>query len=131
MIDADTLALVEGRNFAHVATLMADGAPHSVAVWIASHGEGRVAFFTQPTSQKARNLARDPRVAISIVGHDEPYKTARMRGAVAETLEGDEARVVIDEISDKYTGQDFPMPGGVLFVVEVAKSAFLELPFSH
>src|SRR3954470_7226205 len=77
-------SLFEGANFGHVATLMPSGAPHSVAVWVGLEGE-RIAFFTQPASQKARNLTRDPRVAVSIMDHENPYRTARIRGHVAET----------------------------------------------
>ena len=44
-----------------------------------------IVFFTQTTSLKARNLERDPRVAISMVDHDDPYLTARIRGRVMRT----------------------------------------------
>ena len=71
-IDDDVRSLFEGANFGHLATLMADGSPHSVAVWVGLEGD-QVAFFTQPQSLKARNIARDPRVAISITDHDNPY----------------------------------------------------------
>ena len=121
-------ALFEGANFGHVATLMPTGAPHSVAVWVGLEGD-RIAFFTQPASQKARNLERDPRVAISITDHETPYRTARIRGRVAETLEGDAALEVIDRLSNRYTGKPFPMRSGVVFVVEPDRVGYMELPF--
>jgi PPOX class probable F420-dependent enzyme len=120
--------LFRGANFGHVATLMPSGAPHSVAVWVGLEGD-RIAFFTQPASQKARNLARDPRVAISITDHDRPYKTARIRGRVAEVLEGDAALHVIDRISNRYTGKPFPMRSGQVFLIEPVKVGYMELPF--
>jgi PPOX class probable F420-dependent enzyme len=124
--------LFEGANYAHVATLMADGSPHSVPVWVGLE-EGRICFFTQSGSQKARNLERDPRAAISITNHDNPYETARIRGRVAETRTGDAALEVMDRISVKYTGEPFPMrgPHGVLFVLEVSAASHMRLPFSH
>ena len=122
-------ALFEGANFGHVATLMPTGAPHSVAVWVGLEGE-RIAFFTQPASQKARNLARDPRVAISITDHAQPYRTARIRGRVVETLTGEEALTVIDRLSDRYTGQPFPMRSGTVYLVEADRVGFMELPFA-
>src|SRR3954463_1776176 len=106
-IDDEVRSLFEGANFGHVATLMPSGAPHSVAVWVGLEGD-RIAFFTQPASQKARNLGRDPRVAISITDHDHPYRTARVRGRVVGTIEGDAALEVIDRLSRGYTGQNFP-----------------------
>jgi PPOX class probable F420-dependent enzyme len=125
-------ALFEGANYAHVATLLPDGSPHSVAVWVGVEGD-RVSFFTQSESRKARNLARDPRVAFSITNHDNPYETARVRGRVAETLTGDAALEVMDRISIRYTGEPFPMrgPNGVLFLVEVHTASRMVLPFSH
>jgi PPOX class probable F420-dependent enzyme len=128
-ITADVRALVEGANFAHVATLMPDGSPHSVAVWIGLEGE-RLAFFTQPASQKARNLARDGRVAVSITDHENPYRTGRIRGRLVETLEGDVALEVIDRLSDCYTGQPFPMRSGVVYLVEPEHVGFMDLPFA-
>ena len=80
-------ALFEGPNYGHVATLLPDGSPHSVAVWVGLEGE-EIVFFTQTTSQKSRNLERDPRVAISMVDHDDPYMTARIRGQVTRTTTG-------------------------------------------
>jgi PPOX class probable F420-dependent enzyme len=128
----DVRALLEGRNFAHVATVMPDGAPHSVPVWVGTEGD-RILFFTQPGSQKARNLARDPRVAISLVDDANPYRTGRVRGRVVETRTGDAALEAMDRISERYTGEPFPMrgPHGILFVVEPEKVGFMELPFRH
>jgi PPOX class probable F420-dependent enzyme len=124
----DVRSLFEGANFGHVATLMPSGAPHSVAVWVGLEGD-RIAFFTQPASQKALNLARDPRVAISITDHESPYRTARIRGRLAETIEGDAALEVIDRLANRYTGKRFPMRSGVVFLVEPEKVGFMELPF--
>jgi PPOX class probable F420-dependent enzyme len=112
-----------------VATLMPSGAPHSVAVWVGLEGD-RIAFFTQPQSQKARNLARDGRVAISITDHDNPYRTARIRGRLVDTLEGEDALKVIDGLSQRYTGAPFPMRSGVVFLVEPDHVGFMELPFA-
>jgi PPOX class probable F420-dependent enzyme len=123
-------ALFDGPNYGHVATLMPDGSPHSVAVWVGIEDE-RVVFFTQPASQKARNLERDPRVAISIVDHANPYRTARVRGRLVATREGDEALEVIDRLSHKFTGQPFPMRSGVVYEIEPERVSFMELPFEH
>jgi len=122
--------LFDGANFGHLATLMPDGSPLSVAVWVGVE-DGRVVFFTQPASQKARNVARDARVAISITDHDRPYRTARVRGSVVATREGEAALEVIDRIAHKYTGQPFPMRSGVVYEIEPERVSFTELPFEH
>ena len=129
-LDPQVRELCEGRNFAHLATLGSDGAPGSVAIGIGIEDD-RPVFFTQPASVKARNTARDPRVAVSLVDWDNPYRTGRLRGTVAATREGDAALEVIDRLSEKYTGKPFPMRSGVVFEVEVGDSQFMELPFEH
>src|SRR3954447_15806637 len=120
--------LLQGPNIVHVATVLPGGAPHSVAIW-AGVEDDRVAFFTQPQSRKARNLEADNRVALSLVDRDNPYRTAWLRGHVAETLEGAAALEVIDRLSVKYTGEPFPIRSGVVFLVEVDRASALELPF--
>ena len=126
----DVRALFDGPNYGHLATLMSDGSPASVAVWVGIE-DGRIVFFTQPGSPKARNLARDPRVAISITDHDNPYRTGRVRGRLVATREGDEALEVIDRLSHKYTGKPFPMRSGVVYEIEPERVSFMELPFEH
>jgi PPOX class probable F420-dependent enzyme len=128
-LNDDVRSLFGGANFAHVATVMPDGSPQSVAVWVGLEGD-RIAFFTQSQSQKAKNLARDPRVAISITDHENPYRTARIRGRVVDTLEGDEALEVIDRLSVRYTGQPFPMRSGTVYLIEPDRAGFMELPFA-
>jgi PPOX class probable F420-dependent enzyme len=114
----DVRTLFEGPNFAHVATLMPDGAPHSVPMWIDMEGE-RIAFLTSPNSRKARNLARDHRVALSITARDQPFVMASVRGRVAEVVEGDPAWEIIDRISHKYLGQPYPLrTDRVVFLIE-------------
>lgn len=103
----DLRCLLEGPNYAHIATVMPDGSPHCVPVWVDVDGE-RIAFFTAPTSRKARNLLRDPRVAISITDHNQPFTMATVRGRVVERLDGETAWQVIDRISNKYTGGPYP-----------------------
>jgi nitroimidazol reductase NimA-like FMN-containing flavoprotein (pyridoxamine 5'-phosphate oxidase superfamily) len=45
--------------------VLPDGSPHSAPVYVGAHGD-RVVFFTGPGMRKARNLRRDPRMALSI-----------------------------------------------------------------
>jgi PPOX class probable F420-dependent enzyme len=121
-------ALFERPNVVHVATVLPDGAPHSVPVWARMEGD-HVAFFTHPSSRKARNLAADPRVAISVVDRDNPYRMAQVRGRVARTVEGDDALEIIDRLSHDYTGAPFPRRSGVVFLVAAEREWMMELPF--
>jgi PPOX class probable F420-dependent enzyme len=100
--------LADGRNIAHVATLLADGSPHSVPLWIGLEGD-QIAFLTSPSSLKARNLARDPRIAISLIDLENPTRMATMRGRVVRVVDGDEGWAIIDRISHKYIGTPYPL----------------------
>jgi PPOX class probable F420-dependent enzyme len=125
----DVRALFAGANLAHVATLLPDGSPHSVAIWAGLTGDGEPYFFTQESSRKARNLAADPRVAISVVDRSNPYSTAWVRGRVERVVEGEEALAMIDELAVKYTGEPFAMRNGTVYVLAVSRAGALTLPF--
>jgi PPOX class probable F420-dependent enzyme len=127
-LPAEVRNLLEGPNVAHLATLLPDGAPHSVAVWIGTRDD-HVIFFTQEHSRKARNLQADPRVAISLVDRENPYATGWVRGRVVETLGGEAALELIDGLALKYTGEPFPMRSGTVFVIEAERAGSMTLPF--
>jgi len=76
-------ALLDAPNFAHLATLMSDGSPQSVPIWVGREGD-RILLRTGEGSLKAKNTRRDPRVALSVVDFHDPYKEAQVRGRVAE-----------------------------------------------
>ncbi len=122
--------LFGSANYAHLTTLRADGSPQSRPVWTTVN-DGNVVFFTQPGSPKARDIARDPRVALSTVARSNPYRSAWLRGRVSRTIEGDEALPIIDRIAREYTGEPFPMRSGSVFVVEAEAAGTAELPFRH
>ncbi len=128
----DVKRLFDGANFAHLATLMADGSPQSVPVWVGREGE-RIVICTGEQSLKARNTRHDPRVAISIVDFHDPYSEAQIRGRVVERWPDPELKIM-DAISVKYTGKPFPMrgpEGRVALIIEAEKVRYLKLPFEH
>jgi PPOX class probable F420-dependent enzyme len=110
--------LLDEPNMAHLATILPDGSPHSVPLWIGVQGD-RVAFLTGPGSRKARNIERDPRVSISVTDRQQPFAMAQVRGRVVERLDGTAAWTIIDRISVKYTGAPYPQrTDRVVFLVE-------------
>lgn len=117
-LPANVRALFDVGNYAQLATLLPDGGPHTVPVW-AGVEDGKIAFLTSPDSRKARNLAADPRVAISVTDHDNPYAMAHVRGRVTARLDGPEALAIIDRLARKYTGQRYPLrTDRVVYLVE-------------
>jgi PPOX class probable F420-dependent enzyme len=106
MLNPDVRDLLDGTPIAHLGTLLPDGSPHSIPLWIGTRGD-QVAFLTGPDSRKARNLRHDPRVAISLTPPDAPFPPVMLRGQVVEWLDGDEGWAAVDEIAIKYTGQPY------------------------
>jgi PPOX class probable F420-dependent enzyme len=125
----DVEALFAGPNYAHLALVLPSGTPHTSVIW-AGVEDGAVVFFTT-NETRIRNLARDPRVALSVTDHENPYRSAWVRGRIARRIDGDEALTIIDRLSQKYTGADFPMRAGTVFVVESERARAVELPFEH
>jgi PPOX class probable F420-dependent enzyme len=124
--------LLDHANFAHLATLMADGSPQSVPVWVGREGD-RIVICTGEKSLKARNARRDPRVAISIVDFHDPYREAQIRGRVVERRPDPDLKTM-DPISIKYTGQPFPMRSPedrVALIIEADRVRYMKLPFEH
>ena len=106
-LDPGVRRVLDGAGLAHLATLMADGSPHSVPLWIGTRGE-QIVFLTRPWSLKAWNLRRDPRAALSITPADDPFTPVVVRGRVVEWLEGARAWPVVDAIAQKYIGRPYP-----------------------
>jgi PPOX class probable F420-dependent enzyme len=61
MTAGEAAAFLAGSRKVQLATIGPDGAPHLVTMFYTLIG-GQIAFWTYRSSQKARNLARDPRV---------------------------------------------------------------------
>jgi len=124
--------LIDRPNFAHLATLMPDGSPQSVPVWVGREREHLV-VCTGEASLKARNTRRDPRVAISIVDFRNPYEEVQIRGRVVERR-ADRDFQTMDAVAHKYSGTPFPFrnpEGRVALVIEVEKVRHTRLPFEH
>ena len=107
MIDPKVRSVLDGTSIAHLATICADGSPHSTPVYVGARGD-RIVFFTGPTMRKARNLRRDPRMALSIAPVDNPFEPVVIRGRVVEWIEGDEAWEIVDNLAIRYAGAPYP-----------------------
>ena len=118
---AFTDLLTSKPAFAHVATLNPDGSPQVTPVWIDFDGT-HVLVNTAKGRVKAKNFAREPRVAISIADPENPYRYLGIQGRVVEITEaGGDAH--IDKMAKKYLGKDsypFRAPGEVRLIVKIS-----------
>lgn len=113
--------LFENKDFAHVATLNADGSPQVSAVWIGLDGD-LITFNTAEGRLKTKNLARDGRVALSITDSENPYENLIVQGKVVE-MTHDGADADIDALAKRYLGADsypFRQEGEVRTIVKIS-----------
>ncbi len=106
MFGEEAVEIIEGRNFAYVATVMPDGSPHISPVWIDRDGD-MLLINTVPGRVKQRNVSRDPRVAISMIQEKSPYRHLFIRGRVIEQTE-EGALDHINRLARKYLGKEYP-----------------------
>lgn len=131
-ISDEIKGLLDHANFAHLATLMPDGSPLVTPVWVGREGD-RILVGTGEGSLKARNVRRDPRVGLSIIDFEDPYREAQIRGRVVEQRP-DGNLAAMDLISRKYTGSEFPFrspAGRIVLVIDVERARYTKLPFKH
>ena len=100
--------LIARPVLASLATLNPDGSPQITPLWVDLDGDD-VVFNTAKGRKKARNLERDPRVAVTVIDPDDQYNVVAFRGTVVDvTTEGADAH--IDSLAKKYLGVDsYPM----------------------
>lgn len=124
-----TRAIFEKQVLAHVASLGPDGAPHVTPVWVELDGD-LVVINTALGRAKARNLAADARVAISLTDPDDNYSVVAIRGTVT-TFTTDGADEVIDRLAKKYLGVDsypYRREGEVRVTVKISTDRIAQQP---
>lgn len=94
----------EAKALAHVATIGPSGEPQSSPVWF-DWVDGRLIVSFYESSQKMRNVKRDPRVSVSIVDPDDAYRYVEIRG-VAVSFEPDTDLAFMNTMAAKYLGLD-------------------------
>jgi PPOX class probable F420-dependent enzyme len=112
------LRLVDGRNYAVLATVNRDGSPQSSVIWVGRDGND-VLFSTVEGRVKHRNMLRDPRVSVTVIDSADPENYVELRGRVSMTP--DVGRQLDTGLSWKYDGKDpdEDRPGAVRVVVRV------------
>jgi PPOX class probable F420-dependent enzyme len=80
--------LLAGSNLARLAYIGLDSRPRVVPIWFA-HEDGEIVMITGPKAEKARALAANPAVAVTIDSNTPPYKVLLIQGdARLEAVEG-------------------------------------------
>jgi PPOX class probable F420-dependent enzyme len=111
--------LLDGPNFAVLATINLDGGPQTSAMWVGRDGD-EILFSTVAGRRKHRNLERDPRASVTVIDHEDPYNYVELRGRVT-TMEEDVGRAFDTGLSWKYDGRDPDpdQPGAVRLILRM------------
>jgi PPOX class probable F420-dependent enzyme len=131
-LSGEVRRILDGRCFAHLATLQPDGAPKVEPVWVGREDD-RVLVASDARTRKGRNMARDPRVALSIIELANPYEQVLIRGRVVE-IRPDPDLAGLDALAHKYLGRPFPRrswPSRALYVIEPSVARYYRSPLVH
>lgn len=112
--DPVVASLLDGPNLARLAYIGLDGRPRVVPIWFAYSG-GEIVMVTGPKAEKAKALAANAAVAVTIDSAQPPYKVLLIDGdAVREPVEGmaPEYRPIVERYlgpaADAYLAQLLP-----------------------
>jgi PPOX class probable F420-dependent enzyme len=117
-LSAETLRLLDGPNYAVLATVNPDGSPQTSAMWVGRDGAD-VLMSTVHGRKKHRNMCRDPRVSVTVIDSADPENYVELRGRAAMTP--DAGRQFDTSLSWKYDGKDPEpdRPGAVRLIIRV------------
>ena len=128
----DAKRLLDGANFAHLSTLQLDGSPKVEPVWVAREDD-QILVTSDANTLKGRNIARDPRVALSIVDFENPYEQLLVRGLVVR-VQPDDDLAFLDSLAQRYTSAPFgrrKWKQRAIYVIEPSVARYYCSPLEH
>ncbi len=95
-------------NLAVLATIGPGGRPHATPVWFLLEDDD-ILINTSKGRVKLRNMQDDPRVALTIVDREDPYRYVQIRGKVVR-FDRERGARDIDRLSMRYRGRAYNYP---------------------
>jgi len=125
----DIQKLLESGRKLQLATINPDGTPHLVSMFYGMR-DGRIAFWTYRASQKARNLARDPRVTCLVEDGDDYFELRGVQVTGSVTRIDDLAGVTAigKLVATRMAGQDAAVLDDYVAHAATKRSAYLVEP---
>ena len=103
-MDPKVEQLFQQKNLIFISTINSDGSPQLTPVW-GDYDNGYVLVNTAEGRLKHKNVLRDPRVAISVVDHDNPLNMTTIKGKVVEIIP-DYDYIHANKLTKQYMGID-------------------------
>jgi PPOX class probable F420-dependent enzyme len=98
---------LQERHIANFVTLSANGRPQVTPVWVDVEDDGgHILINTSDGRVKDVNVARDPRVALSVVDGQNFQRTIQVQGRIVERRK-EGAIEHINKLAQKYNGRDY------------------------
>ena len=105
-------AVIESGSLAHLVTINPDGTPQLTCIWVGLDGDEIVSAHLSADQRKLKNVARDPRVSLSIEGTEvqppglKQYLVVHGRAR----LEQGGAPELLQRLAHVYLGPDVRFP---------------------
>src|SRR4029450_2914058 len=111
-LPASARGLIDSDSLASLVTLNADGSPQVSCVWVGLDGDEIVSGHLRADQRKLHNIARDPRVSLSIEGAEfqpsglKQYLVVHGRARIEEGG----AAELLQRLAHVYLGPDVKFP---------------------
>ena len=120
--------LLQEKHLAILSTVMRDGSPQATPVWVDVEPDGsHILINTVEGHLKQRNADRDPRVAVTVIDSQNPFRTVVVRGTIVERTGHDQgAAGHINKLAKKYMRIDqYPLREGERRVILRIKPSYV------
>ena len=101
-MDPKVEELFQKKNLIFIATINLDGSPQLTPVW-GNYDDNHILINTAEGRIKHKNVQKDPRVAVSVVDHDNPLNMTTIRGKVVQII-SDYDYSHANELTKQYMG---------------------------
>ena len=101
-MDPKVEELFQKKNLIFIATVNADGSPQLTPVW-GNYDENHILINTAEGRLKHKNVKKDPRVAVSVVDHNNPLSMTTIKGKVVDIIP-DYDYFHINKLTKQYMG---------------------------
>jgi PPOX class probable F420-dependent enzyme len=109
MLEPSIKKLAQGRNFGTICVHLANGQIASHVMWVDADDD-HMLINTEVHRAKFKAVEANPSVTVTVWSAENPYSYGEVRGTVAETVRGPEARAHIDALAEKYTNKPYGNP---------------------
>src|ERR1700712_54565 len=107
MLDPKIRDFAQAKNYGTISVHLPDGSIAAHVMWVHADDE-HMLINTEVHRAKYKAIAANPKVTVVVWDNANPYAYAEVRGTVTGEIRGAEALASINQLSQKYSGTDYP-----------------------